>query len=97
MHAFSLVTGSILGHEWAASVIGDAQRLVTTIRASHEPYRLLQDIAKASPACKATALQTSNTTRFTSVYQCIQSVLKMEVAFKELYAEHQSILPPAKG
>lgn len=79
MHAFALVMGSILAHEWARTVITAAQRIVTYFRASHKPLGTLLQEARRQGI--KTTLKTSNQTRLTSTHLCLQSVLKLQPAF----------------
>lgn len=95
MHAFSLLTGSILGHDYASGIVGDAQRLVTFFRASHMPYTLLKALA-AELKCKSRTLQPSSLTRFTPVYSCLLSVY-MQNAFKRFAEENGKLFPAPKG
>ena len=76
MHSFSLVVGSILGHPWAKDLIKKGQRIVTFFHASYRSNSLLMEVAKNMGI--SGMLQTSNTTRFTSVHLMLQSVLKMD-------------------
>ncbi len=94
MHAYSLCIGSILGHEYATAIVGDAQRIVTYVRASHLPKQLLGESAKHHNI--NTTLKTSNTTRFTSIYDCLESVHKLEVPLKAVVAEHRSAFAAPK-
>lgn len=75
MHAFSLVIGSILSHNIAVAAVKKAQRIVTYFRASHMALSTLQEDAKKRGI--TTGLVSSNTTRFTSVCMCIDSVLRL--------------------
>eukprot|EP00877_Chromochloris_zofingiensis_P008252 jgi/Chrzof1/3680/Cz13g04240.t1 len=86
MHAFSLVMGSLLGHPWACKVVTDAQKVVTYFRASHRPLALLKQAA-TSMGINST-LETSNTTRFTSVYNCLESVRRHEQPFHHVVQQH---------
>lgn len=81
MHSFSLVVGSLLGHPWAKDIIKKAQRLVTYFNASKRANSLLMESAKNMGI--SGQLQTSNTTRLTSVHVMLESVVKMDL---ELHA-----------
>lgn len=72
MHGFSLCIGSILGHPDAVKIVSQAQRIVTYFNASHIPHSQLKATAKAQGI--NTGLKTSNSTRFTSVINCCESV-----------------------
>ncbi|GAQ90649.1 hypothetical protein KFL_006670070 [Klebsormidium nitens] len=89
MHAFALFIGSILGHQWAAPLISDAQRVVTHFRASHRCLALLNKLAKALGISRG--LQTSNKTRFTSVHNCLQSVVENERALQAVVQQHPEV------
>lgn len=96
MHGFSHFIGSSLGHEFAAPVVADAQRVVTYIKASHRPLALLTAIAKEQKV--TTGLHTSNKTRFTSVHDCLQSVLDNERPLQAVVARHpDAFAAPRRG
>lgn len=82
MHGFALILKSALAHPTATQAIASIQRVVTFFQSSHQPLAFLQECAKAAGI--ATGLQTSNHTRITSVHYCLESVLKLEGAFKKL-------------
>jgi hypothetical protein len=90
MHGFALVMGSVMGHPFAASIVKDAQAIVTYFRASHRPLALLYEAA--SELSIIGALETSNKTRFTSVHRCLASVAKLEPAFKRMLNKHPRLL-----
>ena len=75
MHAFSMVIGSILSHKQATETVKRCQRIVTHFKASHQAKARLEADAKQRRIY--TGLVSSNTTRFTSVCTCIESVLKL--------------------
>ncbi|GAQ83561.1 hypothetical protein KFL_001530040 [Klebsormidium nitens] len=96
MHGFSHFIGSSLGHEFAAPVVADAQRVVTYIKASHRPLALLSAIATEQKV--TTGLHSSNKTRFTSVHDCLQSVLDNERPLQAVVARHpEAFAAPRRG
>jgi hypothetical protein len=72
MHSFSLLIGSILGHEWSKELVANAQLLVCYFRAAHKPLGLLRK--EASRLGIRASLARANATRFTSVHMCLESV-----------------------
>lgn len=80
MHAFALVMGSVLGHEFACTTITKAQQIVTYFRAATRAKQTLREEG-VRHGIKCT-LQTSNKTRFTSIHICLTSVLTNEDALK---------------
>lgn len=90
MHAFSTCMGSLLGHQWAQKLIKQVQDLITSIRASHRPKALLEQIAKRMGINRM--LITSNKTCFTSVHASIESVLRLQPALQELARQHPDCL-----
>ncbi|KAL0019152.1 hypothetical protein WJX77_011765 [Trebouxia sp. C0004] len=89
MHAFSTCMGSLLGHQWAQRLIKRVQDLITSIRASHRPKALLEEIARRMGISRM--LITSNKTRFTSVHASIESVLRLQPALQELARQHPGL------
>ena len=83
MHAFALVLAAMVGHEWARGVVTQAQRVVTHIRASHQPMAHMRKSAKEC-GVQGGGLRTSNKTRFTSVLECLLSVLRNEAPLRSL-------------
>ena len=90
MHAFSLLIGSILGHSWSLGVVSKAQRVVSYFRASHRPLALL--LKEASHLNINATPVTSNTTRFTSVHLCLDSVRKLEAAFNAVLEKERAAI-----
>ena len=80
MHGFALILKSVLAHSFATTLISTAQRVVTFFRSSHQPLALLANCA-AELGVRG-GLKTSNQTRITSVHMCLESVLRLEEAFK---------------
>ena len=87
MHAFSTLMGVILAHDWAAKLVVEAQRLVTYFRSSHRAGQTLRDTAKSMGI--NTFLATSNQTRMTSTYLCLDSISKLEAPLRVMPALHQ--------
>jgi hAT family C-terminal dimerisation region len=90
MHLFSLVIGSIIGHEWAVKLLERAQRLVTYFRASYNNYHYLLEAREQFNI--STRLRTSNTTRFTSVHLCLVSVQKLRMAFTLVLSTRRALI-----
>jgi hypothetical protein len=82
MHGFALILKSIVAHPLACAIVSDVQRVVTFFRSSHQPLAFLRACAREVNI--RTGLQTSNQTRITSVHMCLESMLKLETAFKAL-------------
>lgn len=77
MHGFSLTIGSLLNDAWAKGIIAQASAVVRYFRASHLPLHTMR--AEAEERGITTTLKPSNATRFTSVYECLLSVLQLKV------------------
>jgi hypothetical protein len=88
MHGFSLVMTSILAHPWAKQLQVFSQKLVQYFRASTRPMWVLLTIAKAQGI--NTTLHSSNKTRMTSVYICLQSVHALKDALRSLLRKSSS-------
>ena len=86
MHGFALVMRSVVGHPYAKDAIVTAQRLVTFFRASHKPLAELKAAARRL-GITGGGLVSSNTTRFMSLLDCIESVLRNAAAFKHIAAD----------
>ena len=89
MHGFGLVTGSIISHPWAAGLVSDTQVIVTYFRASHFWRHALEKAAKGLGITMS--LKTSVATRFTSVYECLESVRLLEAAFRAVIIQDGAI------
>eukprot|EP01040_Poterioochromonas_malhamensis_P000052 gene52-56_t len=76
MHAFGVTMGSVMGHPSIKAVITLCQKIVTFVRASHLTLANLTKRAKESKPPINTGLKSSNTTRLTSTFLCISSVLE---------------------
>ena len=67
---------SILGHPTARSVASESSQIVTHFRCVHAPGKALKEAAEQlkikQRLCRA------NTTRFTSTFNCLQSVQMLE-------------------
>lgn len=85
MHSFSLLIGSILGHEWSKELVANAQLLVCYFRAAHKPLGLLRK--EASRLGIRASLARANATRFTSVHMCLESVHNLQRALLNIARE----------
>ena len=83
MHAFALVMASVAAHKFARGVISDAQRVVTYFRSSHRPLDMLRERATAE-GITGGGLVSSNTTRFSSIYLSLASVLRNYLPLKSV-------------
>jgi hypothetical protein len=83
MHGMQRYLSDILGHSWARSIAKAAQRVVTHFDMSNGAKQLLLkmrlDLGIAGPS-----LQSSNTTRFTSVVSMLESIDRNANALKML-------------
>lgn len=95
MHGFALMMGSVFGHKWAAIVLKQCQKLVTVTKASHKLrfwLRTEMDLLKLSDHVlykDLTWLVTIATTCFSSTYNCMLSVLRLQQAFQNMLQKHQ--------
>lgn len=89
MHAFYLVMGSVAAHAWAKSIISAAQAIVTFFRASHQPNHYLTSYAQVQGVNRQ--LQSSNKTRFTSIYLCLLSVHLLSKALQLVVQMHADL------
>ena len=94
MHQFSLLIGSILGHQHAKDTIASASKLVNYFRSSHRPLEALQTIAKGLGI--KTSLQRPNATRFTSVFLMLNSVQQLEQPLNQLLLNDNRAAEPDK-
>ena len=74
MHMFALELGSVLNHSWARKLVCKSQKIVTYVQASHAPHKLVTEARKAQKL-KGGGLKSSNTTRLTSVVECLESLV----------------------
>ncbi len=96
MHGFALVMGSVFGFPWAAAILKSCNKLVRTINASHNLTNWLRDEIKGLknlPAYKhLTWLVQAATTRFTTLYKCMRSVLDFKTAIENVVRAHKAKL-----
>ena len=93
MHAFSLLIGSILGHEHARQLVAQASKLVTYFRSSHRPLEFLTNSARQMGI--KSSLQKPNATRFTSTFSLLNSVKLYEQPMTNL-VQHDKQTPEAE-
>lgn len=101
MHGLALAMAAVAGctesKRWGfgttQALLSAAQRVVTYFRASHMPLAALR--AAADMFKISTGLKTSNTTRLSSVYICVDSVVKLELAFRYLLTNEPQVLDKA--
>jgi hypothetical protein len=86
MHAFALLLGSVMAHDWAKHLLSKAQRIVSYFNASHKPLALFREALQQQPGQKV-GLQSSNSTRLTSVHLCESSVLRNQGTFSSMLAK----------
>lgn len=95
MHGFALVCKSVLGYPWALGLLGRCQRIVTAVKSSHLLGGWLSEQTAGFGGPQK--LQSSATTRFTSVGDCMQSVQRLEYALVGMVREHQLDFPKQRG
>jgi hypothetical protein len=83
MHAFALLLGNMMTHDWAKDLLVKAQKIVVYINSSHKPRALFLEALKQRQG-QQVGLQTSNGTRLTSSQLCESSVLKNESTFQTM-------------
>jgi hypothetical protein len=86
MHAFALLLGSVMAHDWSKDLITNAQKIVTYFNASHKPLALFREALAQQPGQKV-GLQSSNSTRLTSAQLCESSVLRNQGTFSTMLAK----------
>ena len=98
MHGFALIMGSIFGHSWANKTLKKCQKLVTATKASHKLRKWMRDemaLLKQTNPVKykdLTWLVVAATTRFSSTYNCMLSVLQLQTAFNNMKDKHEAEL-----
>ncbi len=96
MHGFTLVMASVFGFPWAAAILKSCKKLVRTVNASHNLTNWLRDEIKSLkklPAYKhLTWLVQAATTRCTTLYNCIRSVLEFKTAIENVVRAHKAKL-----
>jgi len=103
MHGFALIMGSVFGHSWAVKVLKQCQKLVISTKASHKLRHWLRtemDLLKLSDPVlykDLTWLVLAATTRFSSTYNCMLSVLRLQQAFNNMLQKHEAELTGSKA
>ncbi|DBA92416.1 TPA: hypothetical protein ACH3X1_002654 [Trebouxia sp. C0004] len=96
MNGFALTMGSVFDFKWAAAILRACKRLVRTITMSHNlTFWLREEIKslKKIPAYKhLTWLIQAATTRFTTLYNCMRSVLDRKTALENVVRSHKAKL-----
>jgi hypothetical protein len=93
MHAWAKVIRLAVVHAEARPVVTAAQRLVTFVRALHAAQAAIRQLY-ATLKITGGGLQTSNTTRLTSVIQMLASVLRLKAVLQALVSQGGLHLPP---
>jgi hypothetical protein len=83
MHAFALLMGSILCHSWAKALVSKAQRVAIYFH-SHSKAKAIFKEQKAAMRIPGGFPSKANKTRFTSVYDCVESVERHAPVFTAL-------------
>ena len=96
MHAFSLTIGSMLGHSFAKELVTEAQKVVTFFRASTRALAVLTAEARHLNISKVKPV-TSNTTRFTSVHNCLASLVTLQQALKNVLVKSPEVIKHEVG
>lgn len=88
MHGFALVMGSVMGHPWAQGIVLKCSQLVTAIKRSRlvnfQLHQEVEQLRKIPAHARMHWLVKPATTRFSTVSNCLLSVLEMEAAFRNL-------------
>lgn len=95
MHGFALLCKYVLGHPWALTLLKRCQRIVTAIKQSHKLTAMLA--AEMADVASARQLQTSATTRFSSVYFCMRSVLNLQQQLENMVQHNRRDFPKQRG
>ena len=95
MHEFALIMGSTFAHKVPLGVISKCQKLVTATKQSHKLKHWVHDEYEylkqhSSEHKKITWLVQAATTRFSTTYNCMLSVLNLEKGFKSVAAKHKA-------
>lgn len=103
MHGFALIMGSVFGHSWAKKTLKKCQKLVTVVKASHKLSKWMRDemamLKQTNPVVykDLTWLVVAATTRFSSTYNCMLSVLQLQTAFRNMKDKHLAELTHKKA
>lgn len=85
LHGFNLVTSSVFGSREANQILKSANRLVTGTKATSVMQGHVKELAALNNV--KGGLHTSGTTRFSSQYQCLNSVSLHQNAFQQLITD----------
>jgi hypothetical protein len=97
LHGFNLVTGSVFGCDEAKEVLKYANRLVTGTQSATVMWQHVKDLAALNTV--PVGLHTSGATRFSSQYDCLNSVDLHRNVFQQLINDNEKAksIPVAKG
>lgn len=96
MHGFSLLMVSVFGHSFAASVVKACSKLVAVVRKSQNLGKwLTAEIARDPEYRGPRKLHQAATTRFASMWECMNSVLQLHPFLLQLVSRHRKELTTA--
>lgn len=92
MHSFNLGLQSLVAHSWSRTLISQAQRIVTYVRASPPATAAIASAAKLEGI--KSRLCSGNATRFISNIRMTQRLLLLQPALKRVAARQPAIFKP---
>ncbi|KAL0022371.1 hypothetical protein WJX77_005258 [Trebouxia sp. C0004] len=96
MHGFALTMGSVFGHKLAIGILKKCKAIVTTVTSGQKLTNWLRaqiaDLKKTAAYKHLAWLVQAATTRFTSVYNCMRSVLHLEIALRNVVSNNRQQL-----
>ena len=90
-HCLNLITKDFIKHAFATRILNWSNVITTYFKKSHLPQKLLEDKIKEKNI-KGGGLKTYIHTRWTTAYEMLQSICRLETCLKEVISENSNII-----
>ncbi|GBC45176.2 ribonuclease H-like domain-containing protein [Rhizophagus irregularis DAOM 181602=DAOM 197198] len=90
-HALNLITKDLIKHEFAKRIIQWCTVIVTYFKKSHRPKELL-NLKILEKKIGGGGLKTYLDTRWTTVYEMLESISRLEICLKEVINENPNVI-----
>jgi len=90
-HCLNLITKDFVKHIFAIRILNWSSVITTYFKKSHLPQKLLEDKIKEKNI-KGGGLKTYIHTRWTTAYEMLQSICRLETCLKEVICENSNVI-----
>ena len=90
-HCYNLISKDIIQHTFAERMIQRANRIVQFFKKSHKAAAVLKEKLKQHEISGG-GLRTYVETRWTTVYECVSSIVRLKNCLEEIQDNHPEVI-----